>query len=79
PPVVATRVGPAAAEALGDDRIRSVDYPLHIDGELHHYAARILRLAAEDGTVEGVLWLARDITDRKRIEQALFQERNARR
>ena len=75
PPVVATRVGPAAAEALGDDRIRSVDYPLHIDGELHHYAARILRLAAEDGTVEGVLWLARDITDRKRIEQALFQEK----
>lgn len=75
PAAIAGRIGPAAAEALGDDRIRSVDYPLCIDGEQRHHAARILRLAAEDGTVEGVLWLARDITERKRIERALFLEK----
>ncbi len=45
------------------------EYPLEIAGERRWFSARVVRFAEAEGT--RVLWVARDLTDRRRDEEAL--------
>ncbi len=60
-------------QTLPDGRVRDDEYRLrHADGTLHYFAGREIVFARRsDGTVQRILGLLLDITDRKAAEEAL--------
>jgi PAS domain S-box-containing protein len=52
--------------ALESEDMVTVDYPLPIDGRTHWFSANVTRFSPST-----VMWVARDITDRKLAEKAL--------
>ncbi len=75
---------PPAVTSLWEEhlgRVLETGQPVRIEvdlpgpGEVRHHEARIVPELAPDGSVQSLLMLSRDITDRKRTEGALARER----
>ncbi len=61
-------IGQDIARALDIHQTVSAEYSMHIDGKEYWYSAAISPLPPDS-----VVWVARDITERKRMEEALRQ------
>jgi len=77
PAEAADRVLEAINETLETGETQNIEYRLSLDGDTHHFAARIAPLRTEAYESECVLFLARDVTTRKRREQDLRSFRQA--
>jgi PAS domain S-box-containing protein len=74
PTGAADRVVESIRETIETSETQNLEYSLSLDGDTHHFAARIAPLQAEASACDDracVLFLARDITARKRREQDL--------
>jgi PAS domain S-box-containing protein len=74
PTGAADRVVESIRETIETSETQNLEYSLSLDGDTHHFAARIAPLQAEVSACDDracVLFLARDITARKRREQDL--------
>jgi PAS domain S-box-containing protein len=65
---LAEKVMNAIAQALATNRVQSFEYPIFIDHKLRYYETRVLAMPNHE-----VLIIVRDISDRKRAENALDQ------
>jgi diguanylate cyclase (GGDEF)-like protein/PAS domain S-box-containing protein len=61
----------AFKRVLGSGQAESIEYPLTLRGETHWFLARISPIPSADGSFKTVCMFARDITDRKKAEEAL--------
>jgi PAS domain S-box-containing protein len=77
PPDQATQLARALEALKATGEAQQVDYSLGLVGQQSWWSAKVSRLDAGDGQREGTVIVARDISDRKRAEQAL-QARQAR-
>jgi len=73
----AERVLEAIHETIETGETQQIEYRLPLDDSPHHFAARIAPLRTEAYESECVLFLARDVTARKRREQDLRSFRQA--
>ncbi|NJN87858.1 MAG: PAS domain S-box protein [Leptolyngbyaceae cyanobacterium SL_7_1] len=53
---------------------RAIDYEVGVEGGVKYYASRIVPELAEDGSVESILVVARDVTQHKNSEERLRQQ-----
>ncbi|AXG10205.1 PAS domain S-box protein [Haloplanus rubicundus] len=77
PPEPANQICEAIRETIEAGETQNLEYRLPLDGDTHHFSARISPLRTEGSESERVLCLARDITARKRREQDLRSFRQA--
>ena len=77
PPEPADRIREAIRETIETGETQNLEYRLPIDGDTHHFSARISPLRIEGTESERVLFLARETTVRKRREQDLRSFRQA--
>jgi len=77
PPEPADRVLDAIHETIETGTTQNLEYRLPLDGDPHHFAARIAPLRTEAYESECVIFLARDVTERKRREQDFRSFRKA--
>ena len=61
----------AFKRVLGSGRAESIEYPLTIKGQTHWFLGRITPVPSADGSYRTVCMFARDITERKKDEEAL--------
>jgi PAS domain S-box-containing protein len=73
----ADRIREAIGETIETGETQHLEYRLPLDGDTHHFSARISPLRIEGYESERVLFLAREITARKRREQDLRSFRQA--
>jgi PAS domain S-box-containing protein len=73
PPHVARQGQRAAEAALASGKVQQFDYPLTLAGEERWFSAKVSSRLGGDGTPRGVTVVARDITKRRRAEQALAE------
>lgn len=59
----------AYRDAIDKGEVQIVDYSLEIDGESHYFEARVVAVDSER-----VLSIIRNVSERKRVEQKLFEE-----
>ena len=61
---------------LDTGEIQIYEYPLSVDGAMHWFEGHVAPLPPLAAPVPAVVWLARDITDRKTAEIALIRARD---
>lgn len=61
---------------LETGEIQIYEYPLSVDGSMHWFEGHVAPLPPLAAPVPAVVWLARDITDRKTAEIALIRARD---
>lgn len=73
PPDVAEPLQEAFEAVVATGESQQFDYPLHLGGEQQWFSARISMRVDSEGEFAGVTAVCRNITNRKRAEQALEQ------
>ncbi|QYY34778.1 ATP-binding protein [Ruficoccus sp. ZRK36] len=73
-PEQARKFHQALENCLESQKQISLEYSFELDGNTHWFEGRLAPISSADDAVDQVIWVAYDITERKRTEAALEQQ-----